>query len=170
MTNLLSSSLLTPTSHPYLALSRLHLSLLIASLGSTSENLDEAIRTSARCVSALMDLLVEGHPARGVGMAELGKLLTVDEPETSSSPITPAITDGSGTEGEGNGAVKPPFPPKGEARLRLAHETLVRAMKELELGFGAGGGEVGKDVQKLAREVDKELSVWTRGIKNARRG
>jgi SET and MYND domain-containing protein len=41
-------------------------------------------------------------------------------------------------------------------------------MVELEIGFGAGGGEIGADVQKLAREVDKELSVWSRGVRNVR--
>lgn len=170
MLGLFSASALPTTSHPYLALSRLHLSLLIASLGSNPENLDEAIRTSARCVGAMMELLVEGHPARGVGLAELGKLLVVDEPAT---PENKALSDspssgkpsGSGQSGDGSAAI---FPPKGEARLRLAHETLLRAMKELELGFGAGGGEVGAEVQKVAREVDKEVNIWTRGIRNAR--
>jgi len=158
---LLSASPLTPTSHPYLALSRLYLSLLIASLGGSPENLNEAIRTSARCVSALRDLLPEGHPARGVAMAELGKLLTVDEPPSPE-------TENDSNRGDDKSSDLT-FPPSGEARLRLAHDTLRRAMVELDIGFGSDGGEVGANVQRLAREVDKELSIWARGLRNSQR-
>jgi len=44
------------------------------------EALDEAIRAATRVFTGLSQILPEGHPARGVALAELGKLLCVDEP------------------------------------------------------------------------------------------
>jgi hypothetical protein len=152
----LSTSGLTNTSHPYLALNRLHCSLLIASLTDNPSRLDEAISVSAACASALRALLPEGHPVRGVAVAELGKLLTVDEPEQTQCPPE------AGAQESGKR-----FPPTGVCRLRLAHDTLVRALMELEIGYGGEESELVQGVRKTSREVDKEISVWNRAVQNA---
>ncbi|KAH9924151.1 SET domain-containing protein [Fomitopsis serialis] len=152
---ILMSAGLTPSCHPLLAMTRLHQELLIASLSgsTTQEALDETIRTAARYVAGLLAILPAGHPVRGVALAELGKLLAVDEP----SP--PADTAGSADR----------FPPSGSARLKLAHETLVRARGELLVGFGTdnSGGLVGREVRETIVRLEQELGAWTQGIRNA---
>ncbi|KAF8960017.1 hypothetical protein BDZ97DRAFT_1355582 [Flammula alnicola] len=45
------------------------------------EALDDAIRAATRASTGLSQILVEGHPVRGIALAELGKLLSVDEPD-----------------------------------------------------------------------------------------
>ena len=87
-----------------------------------------------------------------MALAELGKLLTVDLDDSSPSPSSSTNM----------------FPPKGANRLKLAHETLVRALVELDIGFGKGGGEVGEEVRALARGAEKELAIWGRGVRNVR--
>lgn len=88
---------------------------------------------------------------RGIALAELGKLLAVDEP----SPLSPPQTTS--------------FPPSGPARLRIAYETLLRARNELLVGFGLEneGGEVGREVRANIVALEKELGVWATGIQNA---
>ncbi|KLO09410.1 SET domain-containing protein [Schizopora paradoxa] len=142
---------LTPATHPLLAIYRLHLSLLLPSLGSsggpTEAALDEAIDIAAKSVAGLCHLLRPGHPVRGIALAELGKLLAVDEPETT----TAAVPASSST-----------FPPNGPDRLKLAVTTLRQAMDELRIGFGAAndGGEVGREVREILANAEKEMSVW----------
>ncbi|KZS97133.1 SET domain-containing protein [Sistotremastrum niveocremeum HHB9708] len=144
---------LTPSTHPSLSLTRLRCSLMITLLSTNPQiSLNETIRLSGICVSALRDLYPEGHPVRAIAIAELGKLLTVDE----SSESTPAVAE----------TPLNTFPPSGVKRLRLAHETLTKAYAELEIGFGPGGGLIGLETLKLAREIDQEINVWTRGVRN----
>ena len=204
---ILNSAGLVPAAHPLLGLSRLHSSLLITHLPSTltgveelrspevqaanpglshtispeeaQEALDDAIRAATRAHTGLSQLFVEGHPVRGIQLAELGKLLCVDEPrpthlepeggQTSSTP--PLLLSSSGaSQPLGLGMQPPRHPPSGPARLKLAYETLVRARAELMIGFGSGkneGGEVGRDVRKQLTEFEKELMVWKSGIRNA---
>ena len=90
---------------------------------------------------------------RAVALAELGKLLAVDEP----SPLQ----DRSSIQGR--------FPPSGPDRLKMAYETLLRARNELLIGFGRGndGGQVGKDIREILVCLEKELGVWTEGVRNA---
>ena len=146
---------LTPSCHPLLAVMRLYQELLIATLSEslTQEALDDAIRTSAKYVAGLSAILPVGHPVRGVALAELGKLLAVDEPAPPTDPS----------------ASLDRFPPSGSARLKLAHETLVRAREELLIGFGTdnGGGLVGREVREAIVRLEKELGAWTQGIRNA---
>jgi hypothetical protein len=130
------------TSHPFLALLRLHQSLLIDALAADPSHLDAAIKTNAEVVAALTDLLPYGHPIRAVSIAELGRLLCVDEP---------AATDG----GQGD-----TFPPRGIHRLKLAKDTLERAMAELSIGFGEGGGEVGRRVREDLGNIQKEIELF----------
>lgn len=151
---ILTSAGLTPSTHPLLALTRLYLELLLLALPDnlTQEHLDETIRTAARYNAGLSNILTFGHPVRGVALAELGKLLAVDEP----SPHDP------------NNISQAQFPPSGIARVKLALETLIRAREELYIGFGkgSGGGQVGKEVRDVIVRLEGELGAWTQGIKN----
>lgn len=60
------------------------------------------------------------------------------------------------------------YPPSGPARLKLAYETLIRATKELRVGFGTknDGGQVGRDVRESAVALEKEIGVWKQGVRN----
>ncbi|KAG6379628.1 hypothetical protein JVT61DRAFT_10144 [Boletus reticuloceps] len=153
---ILVSAGLPPSSHPLLALLKLHQSLLLASFSDQiSQNLlDESIRAAAKHVAGLSAILDPGHPVRGVALAELGKLLAVDEP--SPSPSSSSRQTAS-------------FPPSGPTRLKLAYETLLKGREELLIGFGREneGGEVGREVRENIVALEKELGVWTTGIRNA---
>jgi SET and MYND domain-containing protein len=154
------------SAHPLLALRRLHLSLLLSrsqtetppktieEAKTAQQQLDDQVRTSAEVVYGLSTIHPAGHPARGVALVELGKILLVDEP----LPLTHEYMTSASQ-----------FPPHGEGRLRLAHETLVRSLKEIQIGFGreADGGELGKQARKLIVDVESELTVW---VGKARRG
>ena len=203
---ILISSGLVPAAHPLLGLSRLHSSLLIAHLPSThpgveeirspgvqaaypvtlqkvspeeaQEALDEAIRAAMRAYTGLGQILGEGHPMRGIALAELGKLLSVDEPHPThlgaegggTNPASPSFGTSSVAKPPIGLGLKPAiYPPSGPARLKLAYETLVRARAELMIGFGGKneGGEVGRDVRRQVAEIEKELMVWKSGIRNA---
>jgi SET and MYND domain-containing protein len=106
-------------------------------------------------MSAILD---EGHPVRCIALVELGKLLAVDEPASSASSTTSASSSPF------------PFPPTGPQRLTLALETLKSALKELMVGFGQSnqGGDVGLGVREQLVKLEKEMSVWRDGIRNAR--
>lgn len=151
---ILISTGLTPSSHPLLAMTRLHQELLIASLPTSlsQETLDEVIRTAAKYSAGLQPILPKGHPIRAIALAELGKLLAVDEPAPHDGPAQTAT-----------------FPPSGPPRLKLAYESLVRAHEELLVGFGKtnAGGHVGCDVRDAIARLEKEIGVWTAGVRNA---
>ena len=202
---ILISAGLVPAAHPLLGLSRLHSSLLIAHLPSThpgveeirspevqaalpatsqtvspkevQEALDEAIRAAMRAYTGLSQILVQGHPMRGIAFAELGKLLSVDEPcpthleagsgGTNSASPSPGASS-IATLPIGLGMKPPTYPPSGPARLKLAYETLVGARAELMIGFGGKneGGEVGREIRNQVAKIEKELMVWKSGIRN----
>ncbi|KAG6811186.1 hypothetical protein H0H92_008626 [Tricholoma furcatifolium] len=153
---ILISSGLPASSHPLLALSRLHQSLLIDLLPTplTQESLDDAIRATMRASTGLTATLPCGHPVRGIALAELGKLLAVDEPSPrqAASAAEAALL----------------YPPSGPPRLKLALETMLRARSELLIGFGAWneGGQVGKEVRERIVVLEKEMAVWTQGVRN----
>lgn len=149
----LMSAGLTSSTYPLLPLLKLHQTLLISSFPTplTQEVLNETIRTAGKYSAGLSAVLDEGHPVRAMALVELGKLLAVDEP----SPPGSQSMNGS-------------FPPSGPARLRAAYETLLRARQELLIGFGrqTEGGEVGDDVRETLVALEKELGVWSTGIRN----
>jgi hypothetical protein len=153
---ILTSAGATASSHPVLALNRLHQLLLISSLSSppTQTALDDAVRAAAKSSSGLCGILQFGHPVRGISLAEQGKLLAVDEPSPrqGSTPAENALI----------------YPPSGPARLRSAFDVLKRARQELLVGFGTinEGGEVGKEVRETMASIEKELGVWKQGVKN----
>jgi len=150
---ILVSAGLTPSCHPLLALTGLHKTLLLSSFSAdmSQELLDETVRTAAKHYVGLSALLSDGHPVRAVAIAELGKLLAVDEPSPATSPVTNAV-----------------FPPSGPPRLKAAYETLVRARNELMIGFGRDndGGELGRQIRETLVSLEKELGVWTERIRN----
>jgi len=138
-------------SHPLLALLRLHQSLLIDALVADPNSLDAAIRMNAEVVAALTDLLPYGHPIRAVSIAELGRLLCVDEPATN------------------NGEQMDDFPPRGIHRLKLAKDTLERAVAELSIGFGESGGEVSRRVQEDLGNIRNEIELFNGLVDRSRR-
>jgi hypothetical protein len=153
MIPILVSAGLPPSSHPLLALLKFHQSLLLSAFSEhlSQDLLDESIRTAAKHAAGLSAVLDQGHPVRGVALAELGKLLAVDEPSPSSPPQATS------------------FPPSGPTRLKIAYETLLNARDELLVGFGREneGGEVGREVRESVAALEKELGVWTSGVRNA---
>ncbi|TFK68531.1 SET domain-containing protein [Pluteus cervinus] len=154
---ILTSAGLLPSAHPLLALSRLHQTLLLSSLPDslTQDALDDVICAATRSSAGLNDVLLYGHPSRGICLAELGKLLAADEPQPKEQPKSQA-----------EAALV--YPPSGPKRLKLALDTLIRARSELMVGFGAvnEGGEVGKEVRESIVALEKELGVWKQGIRN----
>ncbi|KAI5117278.1 hypothetical protein M0805_005603 [Coniferiporia weirii] len=179
---LLTGARLVPSAHPLLALQRLHQSLLIATLPASpsQEQLDEVIRVAAASVAGLSYILQPGHPVRAVALAELGKLLAVDEPGAAASSAS--ISDAQSGLGP-SGVVPsttldpnsrgPPvvgkYPPTGAARLQLAVQTLQQAHAALRVAFGSAGegGEVGCAVRELLVRLENELGVWRIGIRDA---
>lgn len=191
LSEILVSAGVVPAAHPLLALTRLRTSLLIGHFSRISQPgveeiyspqlqhehqapsnqdaqqaLDDAIRSATRANTGISQILTYGHPVRGVSLAELGKLLSVDEPSPKDIE--------NGSEGGVNAPLPPPtskaYPPSGPSRLRLALETLIRARAELLVGFGGGaneGGQVGREVREQIVRVEKELNVWRNGIRNA---
>ncbi|KAH7907614.1 hypothetical protein BJ138DRAFT_1159733 [Hygrophoropsis aurantiaca] len=151
---ILVSAGLVPSCHPLLGLTGLHKSLLVSALSTTvrQEVLDETIRAAAKYAAGLSAILREGHPVRGIALSELGKLLAVDE----LAPTSPGQSIH--------------FPPSGPLRLKAAYDALIRARNELTVGFGRAndGGETGTAVREAAMSIEKELGVWTQGIRNIR--
>jgi hypothetical protein len=139
------------TSQPLLALLRLHQSLLIDAVAADPNLLDAAIGTNAEVVAALTDLLPYGHPVRAVSISELGRLLCVDEPA--------AIDREQGDS----------FPPRGIHRLKLAKDTLERAMAELSIGFGEGGGDASRRVREDLGNIQKEIELFNGLVDRSRR-
>ncbi|ESK87070.1 n-lysine methyltransferase smyd2-like [Moniliophthora roreri MCA 2997] len=178
---LLTPAGLAHSSHPLLAMMRLHQALLIDELptlmqsiqspsGASAEetlvspeaktnaqevqaHLDDAIRIATKVVTGLTALLNPAHPVLGVALAELGRLLAVDE------VVVP----------EGDGSKNPTaYPPSGPSRLKLAYDTLLRARAVLRVGFGTrnDGGNVGKAVREDIVRLEKEIEVWKTGVRN----
>ncbi|KAK0217419.1 hypothetical protein EDD85DRAFT_962065 [Armillaria nabsnona] len=149
---ILTSAGLTPSCHPLLGLTILHKSFLISSFPSpcTQEYLDDTIRVARKAITGLASIHREGHPVLGIALAELAKILAVDEP-------SPRETNGPGI-----------YPPSGPPRLKLALDTFMRARNSLMIGFGIvnGGGEIGRHVREAIVSLEKEIGVWKQGVRN----
>ncbi|KAK7034676.1 hypothetical protein VNI00_012318 [Paramarasmius palmivorus] len=178
---------LSHSSYPLLAMMRLHQAFLIdelpilmqgiQSVASTTReetlvspaakehaqraqvHLDDAIRTATEVVTGLTGVLHPAHPVLGVALAELGRLLAVDE-----------VAAPEGTDASSNSPTTV-YPPSGPARLKLAYDTHVRALSILKIGFGTknDGGNVGKAVREDIVRLEKEIEVWKTGVKNVLR-
>ncbi|KAG8892979.1 hypothetical protein FRC00_011253, partial [Tulasnella sp. 408] len=180
------------TAHPLLALSRLHLTLLISKLASAFEDLgtsladdgissksgsvarlpkdqvDEVCSAAARSFAAISVVFPEGHPVRGVALAELGKLLCVDVDQDAQAIehiVSPAVaaSDPTTVFASLENAEASSFP-AGEERLKLARNVLLRARAELRRGFGGEGGEVARQVEESIRNVEKEWKGWRKVV------
>ncbi|KAG8865437.1 hypothetical protein FRB97_004720, partial [Tulasnella sp. 331] len=113
------------------------------------ERVDQVCTIAARSLSAILVVFPDGHPVRGVALAELGKLLCVDVDE-----------DAKGMEDLQNNAgpstmIRDGFP-AGAERLKLSRDALLRARTELRRGFGGEGGEVAREVEESIRNIEKE--------------
>jgi len=118
--------------------------------------LDEAIRSATRSNTGLGQILTEGHPIRGIALAELGKLLSVDEPHLTHlvSPQSGITTSAPLSSNSSSNMLLPPsYPPSGPQRLKLAYETLKKARSELMIGFG-------EEAMKEARWVKPYVTKW----------
>jgi hypothetical protein len=82
----------------------------------------------------------DGHPARGVQLAAVGKLLLVVEPRQEEGGGTSTRTRATG-------------------RLLEARQVLSRALAELELGFGGQGGQVGREVSAMVQDAERERAM-----------
>ncbi|EJD05468.1 SET domain-containing protein [Fomitiporia mediterranea MF3/22] len=163
---------LPPSTHPLLALIRLGQSLLIAQFATetTPSTLDTAIQYAMAYVKGLSSVLRPGHPVRAVAIAELGKLLAVDEPTSSSDLPSIESVPQAGNNAPSQAATSE-FDlqvPKGPVRLQRAVEVLQQAYKEICIAFGRGneGGEAGKSVREMLVSLEKELGVWRSGIRD----
>ncbi|KAG7092156.1 hypothetical protein E1B28_008525 [Marasmius oreades] len=118
---------------------------------NAQEHLDECIRNGSKIVAGLSAILSPGHPVMGIALAELGKLLAVDEV---------FVVDSTDTSAQ--------FPPSGPARLKLAYDTLMRARASLRIGFGSRneGGKVGREVREILVRLEKEIEVWKTRVRN----
>ncbi|KAG8975731.1 hypothetical protein FRC05_005249 [Tulasnella sp. 425] len=186
------------TTHPLLALCRLHLSLLISQLAEAieilgrsladesitseaisgarlpKEQVDEVCAAAARSVAAVSAVFPEGHPVRGVALAELGKLLCVDVDQDAQAIehiVSPGVaaSDPSSLLASASETGVSPFP-AGEERLKLARNVLLRARTELRRGFGGEGGEVARQVEESIRNLEKEWKGWKKLIEDNLRG
>ncbi|ORY22390.1 hypothetical protein BCR39DRAFT_551744 [Naematelia encephala] len=126
---------LSNSSHPVLALLRLQALVLTPPTSFRSHTL--AITSLAQAYSGAQMVYPPGHPTLGMILAEWGKLLAMESPPEW---------------GETN---------KVEMMRRLEPAVLVlrRAGMMLEMGFGAGGGLVGKEVEGLRRGCEGELQL-----------
>lgn len=130
---------------------RLRQILLISELKPQDGKIDDIIRVSAQIVAGLTDILPLGHPIRGGALAELGKLLCVDEPVLSEEEKS-----------------RNDFPPRGYHRLTLAQDTLIRANNEVQIGFGPGGGGLGDEIRAILENTEREMAVYRKGVTNLR--
>ena len=171
MISILTSAEVTNGSHPLLGLLRSQHYLFTMSLASSADALarmtptttakeehqkllDDAIRTAARVLQGLVEVLPFGHPIRAVHLSEFGMLCATDE--TASN--VPALSLPSNEK---------VFPPTGAARLQLAINYLIEARKELLIAFGKEGGDVGERVRETLIQLEAEMGIWKEGVKTA---
>lgn len=92
---------------------------------------------------------------------------------TSAASPTTATIDNSDGDDSGNSVTQgvgfpsanaQSFPPHGAARLKLSHDTLVVAHKELNICYGAatGGGKLGREIREMIPRLQQELAMWGR--------
>ncbi|KAL7409501.1 hypothetical protein BDY24DRAFT_214933 [Mrakia frigida] len=158
---------LPPSSYPLLPLLRLFSTLLISGFSSTpptdpssSSLLNDALQITYLTSQAVLTpgIYPPGHPARGVALAELGKLLVVPAPEVAASSKGKSVVPKE-LFARGGGAGIPDEPAR---RLMWAREILVQALGEVRIGFGKkgdGGGLVGVELAGLVEGVGREIGL-----------
>jgi hypothetical protein len=168
---------LPPPSYPLLPILRLFSNLLVSSLSSPSStpSLVKDSSIIAYIVSRAVtvpDIYPVGHPARAIALAELGKLLLIPveapqarAPSRKGKERALDLPDEADDEGESSlvpielrrEAVEIPEEPV--RRLVWAREVLMQALGEIRIGFGKGGGLVGKELEGLAEGVGREIGA-----------
>ena len=121
-------------------------------------DVDMVCAVAVRALSGIMVVFPDGHPVRGVALAELGKLLCVDVDENAVQTKDSTSVDISIHQGG------PKFP-GGAPRLEMARDFLLQARAELRKGFGSEGGEVGLEVEDQIRNVEKEWMAWKKVVR-----
>ena len=146
----------SPSSHPLLSLVQTQQTLLISSSSMLSptesekwQALEEAALLGSRALTGMgvgnaqsEGVYPKGHPARGIALATLGKLLLVDAPPTS--------------------LIESRLPaPSSPARLHWVAQTLILAWEELKTGFGRekDGGKAGRNVRDMLTGVEREVAM-----------
>lgn len=139
-------AVLPTSSHPLLALLRLA-SLLLSRPNPTTpsalaySNRQQAIQFQSQAHIGSLEAYPEGHPTRGVILAELGKLINA-ETWTSESGAQVMV------------------PSEGLPRMRLTRETMAKALVELRIGFGPKGGLVGVEMEGLVEGLVREMAAF----------
>ncbi|KAH8833081.1 hypothetical protein DL96DRAFT_1694908 [Flagelloscypha sp. PMI_526] len=141
---LLDAAGFSPAAHPLLALTRLHQSILINTFQMLKLHRIFWMRLFVLRLGmsqGSVRFLWKDILFELLLLHEQGKILSMDEPRVV---------------------------PSGPARLKLAYDVLVRARKELLVGFGKAneGGEVGREMRKLVVSLEKEIGVWKYGVRN----
>jgi hypothetical protein len=139
-------SALPVSSHPLLALLRLASLLLSRPDPGTPtalahSNRQQAIQFLSQAHMGSLEAYPAGHPTRGVILAELGKLINA-ETWTSESGAQVMV------------------PSEGVPRMRLARETMTKALDELRVGFGPKGGLVGVEMEGLIEGLVREMAAF----------
>ncbi|EPQ30987.1 uncharacterized protein PFL1_01176 [Pseudozyma flocculosa PF-1] len=123
---------------------------------------------------------VEGHPARAIALATLGKLSLVEiqQQPVAASSAQPSSTSPSAAQRLVSRPSsipsilrQPPVIPT-DARLAFAKQVLVQALRELEIGFGRRneGGEAGRSVKRTLEELERESAIVTQALREGGQG
>ena len=123
------------SSYPLLPLLRLH--ALLLTQPSSLLQLNSAISSLASAYSGAESVYPPYHPTLAIILSEWGKLLAVEIPSDWASPNRNDIA----------------------ARLKSAIVVLRKAVQACEMGFGKGGGLVGKEMEGLLRGCEGELGL-----------
>ena len=120
-----------PSSHPTLALLRLHALMLTPPLNQ--QTYQTAISSLAQAYTGAIAVYPHGHPTLAIILAEWGKLLSMEWPDDTKDEMM--------------------------KRLMEAVVVLREATGACERGFGVGGGLVGREIDGLLRGCEGELAL-----------
>lgn len=107
-----------------------------------------------------------GHPARGIAIATLAKLILAQlsqRPEAAEARLLSPSSGESLTERRGGVAslLKNPITIPAERRLQVARQLLIQAIEELAIGFGRSnqGGKAGQEMRMALKELEQEAAM-----------
>lgn len=149
--------LMPPSSYPLSSLLRLQALLDCSPTpdGTSVVNPGRAIQATALAWKGMTEVYPAGHPSIGIALAELGKLLNLESDSKSfEQPL-----------GQGRGLV---IPSSMIARRNLAQQTMIRAVEELQIGFGPTGGLVANELRGLVQGLGHELTMYAQAQQQIR--